>query len=489
MQILITCFAILFCSASANENCFRAAVYEAALVKDDYECAKQEINSNLAVYEYVVKKASQNMAHIIVFPEHGIFPTYDRNKTLRYSEVIPSKMGKVNPCKKRKKFANRPIQLKLSCAAKKNRIYIVANLAEVEYCHSKKRGCPEDGRFQYNTAIAFDTNGVIVAKYRKYHLFGEKAFDYPEKQEFSTFITPFGRLGLLICFDSLFEEPQSSLIKQYRVTTLSMPTWWYNEHPFLVAHEYQQSIAIAHNVNFLAANVNRKDIAIAGSGIYSGKKGAIIYKYKSKPNIGTLLISTLNVDAAYVSANCKRNSLQMLIDVQKFSVKSRTSFTDKYNLTYYNTSLLNKIRLTDSNGEVRVCKDRVCCHLTYSAKETTFKSGHSYYVGVGSGIRKIPQGQRCEETCVVYSFDDTVNEYALLDSTEFSYFKLIGTFTTKSIFPSVMSDELDLVTTNLWNFTQSAYTGVIESTANIKFIASGLYGRCFDRDPTLNTAT
>ncbi|RWS25627.1 Pantetheinase-like protein [Leptotrombidium deliense] len=492
MKILITCLAVLFYYAFANQKCFRAAVYEGALVIDDFKCAKQEICSNLEVYEYVVKKASQNKAQIIVFPEHGLFPAYDRNKTHRYSEVISNKMGRVNPCDKPNQFANRPIQLKLSCAAKKNRIYIVANLAEVEYCHSKERGCPKDGRFQYNTAIAFDANGVIVAKYRKYHLFGETAhFDYPKNQEFSTFITPFGRFGLLICFDSLFEEPALGLIKQHQVTTLAMPTWWYNEHPFLVAHEYQQSIAIAHNVNFLAANANKKEIATTGSGIYSGKKGAVVYKYMSKPNTGTLLISTLSIDASDESAKCNPNSLKIPIDVQKYSSATSESspFGDEYNLFYYNESSLIKIKLNDSNSEVRVCKDRVCCQFAYSANESTFKSGHSYYVGVGSDIRNIPQGQWCEEMCALYAFDETINTYALLDSTEFNYFKLIGTFTTKSIYPSVLTDYLALGSTSQWHYTTSGYRGVIESTANIKLIAAGLYGRCFDRDPALVTSS
>ncbi|RWS26025.1 pantetheinase-like isoform X1 [Leptotrombidium deliense] len=492
MRFIIIYLTTSFGVISADEKCFRAAVYEGPGISDGLECANQEISKNLEVFEYVAKEASTNKAQIIVYPEYGLLPREDRTKTERYGEIITDKIGTVNPCNKPEEFAKQQIQLRLSCAAKKNHIFIVAHLAEVEYCDSKKKSsdCPADGRYQYNTAIAFNSEGFIVAKYRKNHLFGESdCFDWPKKQEYSTFDTPFGRIGLLICFDSLFKQPAFGLINEKQVTTLAMPTWWINEYPFLVAHQFQQSFAIAQNINYLAANGNDKSLATTGSGIYNGIRGAAIYKYKSKAQVGTLLISTISVNASDISASCEQNSRDIPIEIQKTSSKSSSALSpsgDEYHLYYNNLDKLNKIKLNERTGEVNICKDKVCCQLSYSTNDATFKRKNSYFVGVGHGIRVMQQGHWCEEMCLVYAFNETNNAFALSDSTEFDRIKLSGTFTAETIYPSLVSDDLKLVPTCQWNYKPSDNKCLIESTSKIKLISASLYGRCFQRDPPLH---
>lgn len=56
-----------------------------------------------------------------------------------------------------------------------------------------------------------------MARYHKYNLYFENAFDKPPQPEIITFDTPFaGRFGLLTCFDILFSEPTVTLLKRVK---------------------------------------------------------------------------------------------------------------------------------------------------------------------------------------------------------------------------------------------------------------------------------
>lgn len=59
------------------------------------------------------------------------------------------------------------------------------------------------------------SEGLLVARYHKYNLYFEAAFDVPPEPEIVTFDTPFaGRFGLITCFDILFQEPTVTLVEK-----------------------------------------------------------------------------------------------------------------------------------------------------------------------------------------------------------------------------------------------------------------------------------
>ena len=75
------------------------------------------------------------------------------------------------------RFGLTPVQQRLSCLAKDNSIYIVANIGDKKSCNASDPQCPPDGRYQYNTDVVFDSKGKLVARYHKVE-FICKQFNY-----------------------------------------------------------------------------------------------------------------------------------------------------------------------------------------------------------------------------------------------------------------------------------------------------------------------
>lgn len=104
---------------------------------------------------------------IIVFPE----ATLDGNYTL-----VPDVSTKTIPCNSTEEFEN--YLKELSCAAASRKIYLVVNLKEKMICTPEsqaligdKRPCSSSGYSLYNTNVAFDRSGTVVARYCiKFHV-------------------------------------------------------------------------------------------------------------------------------------------------------------------------------------------------------------------------------------------------------------------------------------------------------------------------------
>ena len=102
-----------------------------------------------------------------------------------------------------------PFVAGLEAIAKVLDIHIVAGMVEL---------CDEDNDRFFNTLVALDPHGSLVAKYRKLHLydaFGQKESDWvtpgpieePETFEFGDF-----RVGLQTCYDIRFPEVTRRLV-------------------------------------------------------------------------------------------------------------------------------------------------------------------------------------------------------------------------------------------------------------------------------------
>ncbi|KAF2068498.1 hypothetical protein CYY_010174, partial [Polysphondylium violaceum] len=265
-------FLVLFLliSTVCSQDYYTAAVidYSPHLIS-----SPSELSITLNEFNNFCKIASQKGAQIIIFPEYGLLSQrgLNRDNILPYLEYIPdpkSSTQPIIPCGNIE-FKNRTIMKTLSCIAKQNNIVVVADMGDIKPCtnSSSTNDCPSDGRFQFNTLVAFSETGELIARYHKYNLYNEHFFDPSPSVEISTFTTSFNvTFGMFICFDIMFEHPAYDLVLQ-KVQNFVYSTKWVNSN-YLLAVQAQQSWSGQNKVNLLASNIGLS-IKTSGSGIYS----------------------------------------------------------------------------------------------------------------------------------------------------------------------------------------------------------------------------
>lgn len=233
---------------------------------------EQIINSNIELAEGFVADAKKQGADIIVFPEEGMRGL----RNMQYAMLMPGPGDEATPCAAPSGTVAEPLR-KLSCLAANHSIYLVVNLVETVPCESSATNqCPGNGHYSYNTDLVFDRNGKIVAKYHKYHLFGEYLHQPPPSPEYSVFETDFGvRFGVFICFDILFDKPAAELALRLNVTDMVFTAAWFSEVPFLTAVQAHSGWAHALDVTVLAAGYNLPERGSTGSGVYLGRHGIL----------------------------------------------------------------------------------------------------------------------------------------------------------------------------------------------------------------------
>lgn len=152
------------------------------------------VAANLAEAERLIEQAVADGAQLVALPEYfAIMGLKDTDKV-----------------KVRESEGKGPIQAFLSRMARKHRIWLVGGSAPME-C-----GDPDKVR---NSCLVFDERGKQVARYDKIHLFGLDLGNehYKEEKtiepgnEIVVVNSPFGRIGLSICYDLRFPELYRSM--------------------------------------------------------------------------------------------------------------------------------------------------------------------------------------------------------------------------------------------------------------------------------------
>jgi nitrilase len=147
------------------------------------------VAANLAEADRLIGMAAANGARLVALPEYfAIMGIKDTDKVAA-----------------REKPGSGPIQKFLATQAKKRGIWLVGGSVPLE--------C-ENARKVYNSCLVFDDKGRQVARYDKIHLFGLDLGNERYREEntikpgdtVTVVDTPFGRLGLSICYDLRFPE-------------------------------------------------------------------------------------------------------------------------------------------------------------------------------------------------------------------------------------------------------------------------------------------
>ncbi|XP_059691523.1 pantetheine hydrolase VNN2 isoform X1 [Gavia stellata] len=480
--VLLMLFALEACALASDT--FIAAVYEHAVILPDVtddpvspNDALALMNKNMDVLEGAIKEAAQQGAHIIVTPEDGIYGwRFTRESIYPYLEDIPDPAVNWIPCTDPTRFAPAPVQERLSCMARNNSIYVVANIGDKKPCNSSDPSCPSDGRYQYNTDVVFDREGKLVARYHKYNLFRrETQFNYPKEPEAITFETPFGKFGIFTCFDILFWEPAVVLVSELQVDTVLFPTAWMNVLPFLTAVEFHSAWAMGMGVNLLSANTHNISLAMTGSGLFT-PEGPVAYHYDSGTEDGHLLLAELSthprLSPTYPPAV---NWSLYATSIKKFPGEKDT-FSGAVRRDIFTFSELRR-----KAGNYTVCQRDLCCHLIYRMSNKS--KDEIYVLGAFDGLHgslikyhwQICTLLKCKSTD-----PNSCGQPVETAQTKFEMFSLSGTFGTNYVFPEVLYSGVQLAPGEF----EVLRDGRLKSKHGTSkpLVTATLFGRLYEKD-------
>ncbi|XP_077299162.1 vanin-like protein 1 [Arctopsyche grandis] len=344
------------------------------------------VQRNLENYLEIINNASAESVDIIVFPEATLNRDWEFGVSTKFSAVrVPPEAENAIPCGKKDEYSE--ILDQLSCAASSEKMYIVVNVAEIANCtDTSNKKCKEGEDIFFNTNVVFDRSGKIISRYRKINLFGEAGFTESLDKALGIFDTDFGvRFGHFICFDLMFQQPAVQIVEKENITNVVFPTMWFSELPSLTAVEIQESWAATHNVNFLAAGANNPHIGSTGSGIYSGKFGALNSTMNGLERTEVLISKVPKIPKINnsVKSNIKPTDVPKIISMDKLHLTS-------YNMKMYQSELINvtlehqTINLTHGNMS---CEFKITINKNFISKNKDASNHYIYRVVIFEGVR------------------------------------------------------------------------------------------------------
>ncbi len=162
-----------------------------------------DIHQNLEAAGRLIKHAAEQGASLVLLPEN--FAVLDGGPLRQYGEIQGDK--------------DTLLQKFLSDQSKTHGIMLVAGtIPLISRPVSSDKNQPDllqDSRVR-PSCLVFDTEGIVIARYDKIHLFDvvidDKQAEYSESRSFEpgdevvTLDTPLGHLGLSVCYDLRFPE-------------------------------------------------------------------------------------------------------------------------------------------------------------------------------------------------------------------------------------------------------------------------------------------
>lgn len=159
-----------------------------------------DLKQNLLLAARLIQQAVAAGAELLVLPE--MFPVMGADEEAKISISEPSGCG--------------PIQDFLSTQAQKNKVWIVGGTIPIQIAEDKTR--------VRAACMVYNSQGEMVARYDKMHLFDACLTPGSEEYKESAWIapgehlivieTPVGKLGLAVCYDMRFPELFRALVNQ-----------------------------------------------------------------------------------------------------------------------------------------------------------------------------------------------------------------------------------------------------------------------------------
>ncbi|OWF44335.1 pantetheinase-like [Mizuhopecten yessoensis] len=505
---IVLIFAVC-CHAEDRERAtFKAAVYEHAVILSDVRhenasvsraTALRHMMRNLDIYRNQAEIAARQGVDIMVFPEDGIYGMgFTRKALTAYLEYIPDpKNESWSACSEPNRYPNTDVQRFLSCLAKNNSMFLVANFGDKQPCSKDTHpSCPSDGHFQFNTDVVYNTDGTLIAKYHKVNLFFEYQFDFPPVTEVVTFNTPFGLFGIFTCFDIIFHDPAIDLIN-LGVKNIVFPTAWMDALPLLGAVQFHSAFARGMGLNFLSANINWPLMRFHGSGIYT-PDGVLTYYYNDRQQMGQLLISDVPVIRSETPGTLPLTSdkdASSTIQWQHIPMvllppQDNTIYIGKRAASTFSSFVFHDLftfKLLDdvSAGSLSVCNNVLCCYLDY---DRDMVIGDVYAFGAFDGLHTY-QGSYYMQVCTLLRCQGLTKSSCGRATTEakthFRNMRISGNFSSPYVFPEVLTYQngsLAVPLHHTWTYTPSVLsvdTGFLDPV-----VSAGLFGRVYTKMDT-----
>ncbi|XP_059157989.1 pantetheinase-like [Physella acuta] len=491
---ILHCVAFSYGAVHVARDMFKAAVYGHAVILPadpmtnvSRDQAVTNMQKNVEVYRAQAQRAASQSADIIVFPEDGLYGfTFTRESIYPYLEQIPDPRAESwSPCHAPDRHPNTDILRALSCVAMETKLYLVANMGDKQPCDvTTDPSCPPDGRYQYNTDVAFGPDGTLLARYHKFHLFYEAQFNTPEA-EIIYFDTPFGRFGLMVCFDVLFSEPGVTMVLKNNISNIVFPTAWMDALPLLSAIGFHSSFARGLGVNFLSANIHLPEKRFHGSGVYTPDGMKVSYygaTNTTQPKLLLADVDVLQIPKHNISAFLDELSYK---DEQNRVITTGTPQDEFKSLLFFDEFTFRS--LEEPSGDLSVCQNEICCHLDFAMNQNDF-GRELFAFGAFDGLHTY-EGQYYFQICALVKCADVSNKSSCgavtsTTSTSFLAVRMSADLQTPYVYPQVvLSDprgELQLAEAASWSFSgHSLHTG---PSFNHTLLSAALFGRVYSRD-------
>jgi predicted amidohydrolase len=169
--------------------------YNAAAVQ---MASGSNVSANLTEVGRLIDIAVQQDASLIVLPENFAIMPVEEAERIKAAE----------------EFGNGPIQEYVAAKAAQHKVWIVAGTIGIKTLDSDRI---------HSTSILYNASGEIAARYDKMHLFDvslENGEEYTESRIFeagnnvTVVDTPFGKLGIAVCYDLRFPELFRAMLDQ-----------------------------------------------------------------------------------------------------------------------------------------------------------------------------------------------------------------------------------------------------------------------------------
>ena len=145
------------------------------------ECITENLNQTL----HLIHEAAERGADLVCFPEIQLSPFFPQYEGLDVSHYLLRE--------------DDPVIQAVQTACRKNRIYAAPNFY-LQY-----------GERCYDTSLLINDNGEIIGRQKMVHIaqcpcFYEQDYYAPSDEGFQVFDTPFGKIGIVVCFDRHYPE-------------------------------------------------------------------------------------------------------------------------------------------------------------------------------------------------------------------------------------------------------------------------------------------